>query len=307
MDEIVTSGLRLHQIIFRSILLGLASAPMWLLYGISDIIFLLGYYLIGYRKKVVRDNLSYAFPEKSDIERRKIEVRFYRNLADQMVESIKFLKISRLQLNKRVIVTNSEGSEFHLKNTERNVILQLSHCFNWEWAGQIFQLRNPHPGFNIAVYRTQSNSFFNHLILEARTRFGAEVLPSEHIIRRMLQTDQPGNLVLMVADQAPLPAPGNYWTEFLNRPAPFFSGIEKIAQRKNYVLTYVDVRKLRRGYYEADISIITDKADQYSGTQLTELYVRKMEACIRQHPENYLWSHRRWKHSPPDSYTSVKL
>ena len=90
------------------------------------------FYVFKYRKDVVMNNLLIAFPEKTEKERKQIAKKFYHNLLIHFIETIKFISISKKQIQKR-----STG-EFELLNKlidkGKNVHIMAGHQFNWEYA-----------------------------------------------------------------------------------------------------------------------------------------------------------------------------
>lgn len=274
--------------------------PMWVLYLFSDLMYAIVYHGIGYRKNVVKENLKVAFPEKSESERLKIERKFYQNMIDSFIETIKLLSASKAFLDRRV-KANWEILE-RLQSSGRSCQVHLGHTFNWEWGQHVLQLNT---SFQVlVVYGPLSSKAFERLMLKIRTRFGSIFIPASHMKEQITQYKETQYLLGLVADQSPGRSGNAYWLNFLNRPTGFIPGPERGARNLNLPVLFASVYKTGRGHYRADLSIATENPTALKEGELTIMYARFLEDTIRQHPENWLWSHRRWKHAFKTEYAA---
>jgi KDO2-lipid IV(A) lauroyltransferase len=272
----------------------IALLPLRALYVLSDIIYVTLYYITGYRKDVVFDNLRHAFPEKSDNEIRLIMKRFYHSFCDQWLETVKMLTISSKELNRRISCNWEVLHELYREG--KNTYLLLGHNFNWEWANVAIQY-NTQQEF-AAVYMPVKNKGFDSLMLHLRSRKGALMISmrSKKALMTLVGT---GQLVGLMADQNPSEVGTAMWLPFMHRPAPFYKGPEKLARRAKAAVTFLSIRKEKRGYYHIEVTLLTTDASQLEAGSVTKAYAHFMEAQLYMQPENWLWSHKRWKHKQP--------
>lgn len=269
--------------------------PFWMLYGFSNFIYFLIYHVIGYRKKVVYQNLKNSFPEKSEKELIAIQKKFYRFFCDLILETLKMLTMSRKTVLKRFKV---HGAEFAKKIYEANqsVITVMGHYGNWELCGSACALLGYHQ-LHI-IYHPLSNKYFEKLVLKMRTRMGNKMVPMKDTLRRMIQNKSEVTATIFVADQTPS-AKGAYWTTFLHQDTAVFPGTAKLAKKFKYPIIYVKITRPRRGYYNIYPELLIDNPEKYTEDEISELHTRRLEKDIIETPELWLWSHRRWKHKRP--------
>ena len=274
-----------------------AILPFPLLYLFSDFVYLLLYRLLGYRRKVVRQNLVKSFPEKNEEDIREIEKQFYRYFCDLFLETFKTLTISRENMVKHCEFIPETLAIFNqLAEEKQSFIVAMGHFGNWEWGGNTFSICCKHQLY--VIYHPLSNKYFNGLIYRMRTRFGTRLISMKDTLRDMLKNREDLTATAFIADQAPLPDRA-YWMEFMNQDTPIFLGIEKIALKIRYPIVFITIRRVKRGYYKVFAERIELPSElQKSGT-ITEIYTRRLESDIRSQPENWLWTHRRWKHQRP--------
>jgi len=271
--------------------------PYWLLYLKSDVYYFLVYHLLCYRRKVVRQNLLQSFPDKSAKEIKTIEKRFYHNLCDLFVEAPKMLRMKANGYKNRIHYTNPELVE-RLCAQGKNVFYAIPHSGNWEWFGKMICDLTQHKC--LAVYKRVKSPVFEQLMLYIRTcDSNLEMVESNSVLRRLAQLRGCPNAVLMMADQTPHGLASDYWTEFLHQDTCWFTGIERIAKKLDYAIVFVDMRRQGRGRYEVTFDLITDHPKETEEGEIMEQYVRYVERFIEANPDNWLWSHRRWKHERP--------
>jgi Kdo2-lipid IVA lauroyltransferase/acyltransferase len=280
--------------IFAAIAWTISILPFWLLYLKSDFLFFILYYVVRYRRKVTLENLQNSFPEKTEREIKHIARKFYQNLADLFIEVIKIGHLSQKQLMKRVKVTNPELlHEFYTK--QKSVLLIMGHCGNWEWVSHAVAFHTNHKCFGMA--KPLSDPFFEQYLLNLRTKFNPDsIVHFKRFFRMMVEKRDILTANLIAGDQTPTKGEINYWTTFLNQETAVFLGAEKIAKALDMPVVFMDIQRTGRMRYEAKLSLITDTPKQTARFEITEKHVSMLENAIRLHPDNWLWSHRRWKH-----------
>lgn len=272
-----------------------ALLPFSVLYLLSDILFFLIYYLARYRRKLVRRNLKNAFPEKSQKEIVKLEREFYHHLCDYFVETIKTLHLSDKEISKRLKFENPEIFN-RLTANGKSCILSLGHYGNWEWVPSIVTHFQPEMKQGL-VYKTLHNKAFDRLFLKIRSRFNSKPIEQVSVYRQMIRLQEAGERMVVgfLADQRPFRNNGQYWTTFLNQDTLVQTGMEKIAKHLGCAVVYLDIKKVKRGYYEGKFFVISSDASQEQDFVIMERYMRKLEETILSAPAYYLWSHNRWK------------
>lgn len=269
--------------------------PFPVLYFFSDFIFILVYHVIGYRKKVVTENLRNSFPQKSEKEIAEIRKNFYRYLCDMSLEVPKTLTISSTSMIKHCSL--DEPSILLMKKLyeeKKNCILVLGHIGNWEWGGNTFSLICRQQLY--VIYHPLENKYFNDFFIRLRTRFNTKLIEMKDTFRVMAVKKNEVNATAFIADQTPRPE-NAYWTTFLNQDTPVFWGTEKIARKLNYPIVYVNMQRIKRGYYKMTAEMLCENPSLTSEGEISELHTKKLEECILTDPGIWLWSHKRWKHS----------
>lgn len=267
--------------------------PLRILYLLSDMIHFIIYHLAGYRKQVVMKNLLQAFPEKSDDERIWIAKEFYRNLSDMMVESVKMISISPKNLDKRF--SGDLSLLDTLEKEGRGYQIHLGHYFNWEWANLFIKTKVTLPF--LVTYMPLSNHAADRLFLKIRSRFGSIMIPANNVQHAMKPWQDRPFINVLVADQNPGNPRRTYWYPFLNKMTAFYKGPELSARRRNMPVVYGEISKMKRGKYHIVLKLITDDPRREKEGFITERFIQLLEMGIRERPENWIWSHRRWKHA----------
>ncbi|MFA6778934.1 MAG: lysophospholipid acyltransferase family protein [Paludibacteraceae bacterium] len=277
-----------------SILWLLAWLPLDVLYVFSYFVYFLSYYVVRYRRKVVRSNLEKSFPEKSFEERLRIEKDYYLHFADILFETVKLMRISDAEMKRRMHFSNPEVMYDICQNN--SVVVLLGHYGNWEWLPSIFIDAK---GFVAGeLYRPLKNKYFDAFFLKLRGRFGTFNIPKNDALRAIVNFKrEKKNFALgFIADQTPSRNNLHYWADFLNQDTPFLNGPERIAQKNGYAVIYFDVQKVKRGYYNCDLILLSENAKDIKENEITDRYVELFERTIRRNPAYWLWSHKRWKH-----------
>lgn len=272
----------------------IALMPFFILYGISDIVAFIMQYIWKYRKQTIDENLANAFPEKTKIELKKIKKQFYRNFSDLIFEIIKERHITKAQILKRIEFQNMELIE-GLYDKKRSIIANIGHCGNWEWMAIAMSLSMRHKGF--AVAKPLSDSFFNKYLWFLRTRLiPGHLINFKDTFKVMKNNRHELCLTIIAGDQTPTRSEIEYWTLFLNQPTPVFLGSERIAKALNQSVIYLDIYRKKRGYYVVETSMLFENPKETATYEITNKHVAVLEEKIKQRPDNWLWSHRRWKH-----------
>ena len=268
--------------------------PFRLMYFLSDGFYILLYYIIGYRKKVVTNNLKLAFPEKTNQEISLIRKRFYHHLCDMMFEAIKSITISEAEMQKRYVFTNVE--EIHkLEKENRSIVLFMGHYASWEWIF-ILQTHVNHKGY--AVYKRLSNKYFDALVKRIRAKYNSHLITTKETFSILIKAKKNNELTLngFVFDQSPKLNKAVYWQEFMGIEVPVHVGAEILAKRLDMVTLFLKVKKVKRGHYEATFLDINRNTKDYADFELTDLALKRVEEQINEAPEYYFWTHKRWKH-----------
>ena len=268
--------------------------PLFILYGISDFLFIIFYYVVGYRKKVVYQNLRNSFPGKDECEIRKIAHKFYHNLCDLVVEICKGKTISSTGLCKRMEFKNI-GIIERLYGEGKSVLAICGHIGNWEWVGMTMQFVTGHKCF--AVVKPMNSMFWDDYLAKIRLRFAGDgLIPFKQTLRYLVKHRELPSFTLIAGDQTPTKSEIEYWTTFLNQDTPLFVGIEKIAKALNSAVVFCNIQRIKRGRYSVEFTLLTNDPKNTAENEITEMHVRALERAIIEHPDNWLWSHRRWKH-----------
>ena len=270
--------------------------PFRALYVFSDIFYFLVYHVVGYRKKVVRQNMRNAFPHKTVAELRQLERDFYHHFCDIIFETVKLLHISDEEMREHMVFTNADEMALLYKD-KKNVFVMLGHYGNWEWVTSM-QLWTPPSVFMAQIYRPLKNKAADQFFLNLRGRFGTTGIAKNDTLRDIIRFRKEGKQVVIgfISDQTPSKNNLHYWTTFLHQDTPCLTGAEKIAQKIDANVVYLDVHRVKRGYYEATFRVISTDAKQTAPNEITESYMRLMEESILRDPAAWLWTHKRWKH-----------
>jgi KDO2-lipid IV(A) lauroyltransferase len=279
----------------------LSLLPMPVLYLFSDGVYFLVYYILGYRKTVVRYNLNIAFPEKSAQEKKAIEKKFYRNFTDNFIETLKILSGGAKYASDHLKMDNTILEEEFRKG--KKLQFHLGHNFNWEMAnvGATHCLSYP----IIVVYMPVQSKVFDRIMLKLRTRSNNSMVPATDMKNAMIPFRDKQYLLVLVADQVPGDVSKAYWLNFFGRPTPFLRGPERGAAAGNLSVAFGQIYKVKRGHYRLEYELCTSDAASLEKGELTRKYARFLEKVIRQHPEVWLWSHRRWKREWKPEYGSL--
>ncbi|GAB3640182.1 lysophospholipid acyltransferase family protein [Spirosoma arcticum] len=271
----------------------LSRLPLRFLYIISNFLYFLLLYVVRYRRRVVLENLRSSFPEKTAAEIQAVARGFYRNLTDLIVETIKMPALSPDELRQRVRFTNAELVQTRLR-AGQTVIGMASHQGNWEWIPSASVLNDMPVD---SVYKPLNNAFFEEIMRTVRSSFGAVPTPMTSLPRQLVVRKDVPRIIALVSDQMPGAPEHAYWTNFLHRDTPFYPGTERLARSRKFAVFYLQLVRLRRGYYEATFTLIAEPPyEAVPPGLILERYRDLLEETIRRYPADWLWSHKRWKH-----------
>lgn len=272
----------------------LSILPFRLLYAFSDGLYFLIYKLVGYRKKVVQDNLRLVFPNKPATEINEITEKFYHHFCDMMVEAIKSLTISEKSMKERFTFSNVELIN-DLEKQNRSIALMCGHYGSWEWIF-ILQKYVSHKGY--AVYSRLGNKYFDALVKRIRAKYDSTLITTKETIPVLTKSKKKGELTIngFVSDQSPMIQKAFHWSEFMGIKVPIHTGAEMLAKRLDMSVVFFRVKRLKRGYYETTFELLALHPNDYPNYEITDLFTRKVEKQINEAPQYYLWTHRRWKH-----------
>ncbi len=268
--------------------------PFRLLYFFSDITYLIVYYLIGYRKKTVRENLALAFPNLSAGERLVIEKKSFRHLCDMFLEMIKTMTISKKEISKRFVFSNLEVYK-KLEEQERSIAMMLAHYASYEWVISM----NAYVGFSaFAIYKKIANPYFDKLVRNIRSKFKAYLITTKETVPTIIRNNKNNELSIygFASDQSPKISSAFHWQKFMGIEVPVHTGAEMLSKKYNMNVVFLKVKKVKRGYYEASFEVLSDNIKEVPNYEITDKFLKLVEQQILEAPEYYLWTHKRWKH-----------
>ncbi len=285
---------KLLYILIYPILWLISILPMRILYIQSTLLFFLFYHVVGYRKKVVKNNLALVFPDKTQKERNLITRQFFKHFCDMIVETIKVFTITEKEIRKRFVFTNPEMLDEYYKN-DRSIFLMAGHYNNWEWTGILNKIIDFEAH---AVYKPLRNQQLDALVKKTRGHFGGIIISNKKIVSTLFRKWKKGikTLTYILSDQTPKMGSFKYHDTFLGIDVPMFTGTEELAKKLDFSVLYLKVEKQKRGYYTATFVPLADNPKDYPDFQITRMFFDSLENQIHENPEFYLWSHKRWKH-----------
>ena len=268
--------------------------PFRLLYALSDGVYFLVYRVIGYRKKVVRGNLDLVFPEKSETERRTIEKQFYKHMCDMFLEMIKTMGMSQEQLQQRFTFTNLEVLHA-IEAQNKSVMLMFPHYASWEWSpalGAHIQAKG------YGIYQPIVNKYFDQMVRNIRSKFGATLITTKETASTVQRNKEEGILATygILSDQSPQPHRAFHWTEFMGIKVPVHTGAEMLCKKLDLPAVFLKVKKLKRGHYQGSFVVLAEDSRTFEDYAITDAFLAETEKSIREAPQYYFWTHKRWKH-----------
>jgi KDO2-lipid IV(A) lauroyltransferase len=271
--------------------------PLRVLYVFSDFMYLIIYYIVGYRKKIARKNIEKSFPEKSKKELRRIERRFFRYFCDLFIETFYEMHMSKKEVLRRMDLGDVDLIlEQYAKG--KSIMLMSAHYGNWEWA-TTFALKLPEDMQIYNVYKRLNNKKFDNFMLEIRSKFNAQSVEIHNLLRTMVNLRKEGKISVfgMISDQSPWVGNINHWNTFLNQDTPVITGTEQLAKKFGYPVFYIHIHRVKRGYYKFEYIPVSLEPQLTSEFEISNKYMEILEQKIKAVPEYWLWTHNRWKHS----------
>ncbi|MFN3754702.1 lysophospholipid acyltransferase family protein [Flavobacterium sp.] len=268
--------------------------PFRILYLVSDGVYILVYYVIGYRRKVVRQNIALALPHLSPKEQLSVEKKSYHHMCDMFLEMTKTMTISEKEMNKRFVFTNLELYK-DLEKKQKSIALLCAHYASYEWVVSM----NKHITFEgFAIYKKVSNKYFDKLVRDIRSKFKATLITTKETIPVVEKNYKKKHLGIygFASDQSPQVTKTHHWGTFMGIETPVHTGAEMLAKRYDMNVIFLRTKKIKRGYYEATFELMFDNPKEVPNYQISDEFLRRVEKQIYEAPEYYLWTHKRWKH-----------
>lgn len=294
----------ISKLAYYLIVIPLSYLPLFILYLITDLFYILILLVIPYRKKVVRRNLTMSFPNKTLKEIKQIERKFYHHFTDLLAEGIKNLTISKKELANRLVVKNPEIIE-KLYHEKKSVLLVSGHYNNWEWLITSQNTLFKHQAMGIGMPLT--SKFWDKKINQRRSRYGMKVIHAKNFKEAIENEKNNPIAILTLSDQSPGDSRKSYWMNFLNQNTAVLFGAEQMTHEYNFSVVFFQMNKVKRGHYEMELSLITDTPKSQNWGEITEQHTRLLEKAIIEKPEFWIWSHKRWKRDIPEDLENLKL
>ena len=289
----------LIYILLYPILWCISILPFRLLYLLSDIIYVLVYYVLGYRKKTVRENLALTLSNLTRQERLVIEKKFFHHMCDMFLEMIKTMTISEAELNRRYQFSNLEVYT-ELEKKKKSIALLCAHYASYEWAVSM----NNHITFEgFAIYKKINNQYFDKLVRDIRSKFKATLITTKETIPTIRENNKNHRLGVygFASDQSPKLSAVFHWSPFMGIEVPVHTGAEMLAKKYDMNVIFLQTKKIKRGFYTAHFEVLTQNISQVPNYEITEQFLKLVEKQIEEAPEYYLWTHKRWKHRREDT------
>jgi KDO2-lipid IV(A) lauroyltransferase len=283
----------LSALLYYLFIIPISLLPFPLMYAFSDFVFLIIFYLLPYRKKIVLKNLRQSFPEKNEEEIQRICKKFYRHFCDLIFESLKLFTVNQDVILKRMELANTDLLEKYYKEG-KSLILVTGHYGNWEWPAITLPFHSSHTG--TGIYQKLSNPFFDLKLRETRARFGMKLMSTREVAAFFEQHKNELCTYGFINDQSPSDPKKGHWMKWLNQDTCMFLGVEKYATQYNYPVLYGVITRKSRGRYRIEYKLVSENPATEKKFFITESCAIINEELIRSGPEFWLWTHRRWKH-----------
>lgn len=268
--------------------------PHNLFYGFSNFVYWIVYYVIGYRKKTVRENIALALPHLSFEERLKIEKNSIQHLCDMFLEMIKTMGISEDEMDQRFQYKNIDVY-LDLEKKGKSIAIVCAHYASYEWVISMNK-KCTHEG--IAIYKKIANKHFDDLVKKIRSKFKARLITTKETTAVIEENYKNNHLAVygFASDQTPKVNQNTYWRTFMGIEVPVHTGAEILAKKFDMNVIYLKVEKVKRGYYEATFEVLTDDAKSVPNYQIMDAFIERAEQQILEEPSYYMWTHKRFKH-----------
>lgn len=287
-----------NKLLFYLVIMPISKLPYFLLYGFADLFFLVLYYVVPYRKKLVAKNIALCFPEKSEKEVKQIQRKFYRHFCDLVIESLKNFSISENQAMERMEAVNTEAMQKYAAEG-RSVVLTGGHYTNWELWAMAAASHLDHTV--VGIYKKLSNPFFDEKMRESRGKFGMKLVPTRELKERLPELQKEASAYVYAIDQSPGDPQKSYWTMFMGQETACPYGAEKYAKEFDNPVFYGRGRKTKRGHFTIEYILVADNPRELGYGEVLERCNALLEEDILHAPEFWLWTHKRWKHKRPEN------
>lgn len=268
--------------------------PFRILYGVSDFLYFFIYRVFRYRTKTVKENLDLVFPDKTTLEKKKIQQKFYHHLSDIFLEMIKTLSAPKSVISRRFIIKNPQELK-RLESLNKSIILMYGHYASYEWSIVV----ENHISFKgYGVYKRIANKYFDSLVKRIRRKYNTTLIHTKESISQLQELNEKNIRVVVafVSDQSPKLNKAYHWTDFMGIPSPCYTGAEMLAKKLNHSVAFLKIEKVKRGFYEGTIVTLADNPSDFKNYDITDMFTKAVESQIYNAPEYYLWTHKRWKH-----------
>lgn len=272
--------------------------PFWMIYRIADVTYFLIYYVVGYRRKIAQSNLKKVFPEKGFAEINQIEKKYYRNLADLIVESIKGYSLNFEELSKRFVMQNPEMLQ-HIEKNHPSIIIASAHCGNWEWGAMAAPLMTAHK--TIGFYKPLSNKLIDQYVKANRAANGMTLASIYETTKTFFNHKDTRSAYFFISDQSPTNKRASLWIDFKGVQTAWLHGLEKHSRQNNLPVYYFGIIRAQRGVYKVFIEEIATNPNELPYGTITAKYVEVLQRLVIERPDDWLWTHRRWKMQPPSA------
>lgn len=296
--------LSMSRLLYYLVLKPLSFLPFWILYSLSDLLFIIIYHITKYRKSVVSRNLINSFPDKTPEEIEVIQKEFFVHLCDLIVENVKLFSMSQKEVQEHFKIINTELFE-SFYNQGRSIILVGGHYNNYEIAAISFDMYTPHQA--IGIYSSLSNKFFDKKFGESRTKYGVEIITKGLVPRSFVSNKNKLTMTIFGSDQSPTYSKQVYWTNFLTQETAVHLGTEIFAVKYNYPVIFIKIYKVKRGYYEGVLELLDENPGNSKKGEITELHTNCLEKIINENPQYWLWSHKRWKRKKTEEERKAEI
>jgi KDO2-lipid IV(A) lauroyltransferase len=272
----------------------IAKLPFSALYKLSDILAVVLFWT--YRRKVVWENITRAFPELSIKEKKRICKDYYRNLTDVFLETLKSLTMDEAQLDQRVKFLNVNILKSYAERRE-SIFVFSSHQCNWEWMALASSFKFPMPVD--LIYKPLKNERFDELMKQIRCKFGAGLIEKDVAMMQLMRKRDKARVIGILADQLPLQSTNKFWTTFLGQDTAFYMGPEQLPKYTKYPVFFSHIWRTSRGHYNVELVPIAKPPYAHGSIDILPRYIEEAEILIRKYPSDWLWSHKRWKYNKP--------
>ncbi|WP_124980543.1 lysophospholipid acyltransferase family protein [Nonlabens xiamenensis] len=282
----------------------LSKLPFFVVYRISDFFYFILWYIVGYRKEVIKNNIRTAFPTYTEQQVQRTAKDSTKHFCDIFIEMIKSMGMSKKSMRKRFTCSNPELVNAFAK-AEKPIIAMFGHQGSYEWTMVLDEVLDYHV---YAIYKPLKNKYFDALIRKIRKKFGSSMVAMKQataVMSKKVQTE--AALFALVADQSPKASRAQFFTNFFDQPSAVFKGAEKIAREFDCAVVFLKISKVKRGYYSTEFELITADGSATDEWYITDQFFELLETQIRKQPQYYLWSHKRWKTTLDNARRAVEL